>query len=256
VVTAGSGDDFIGVLGNDDIIDGGGGNNVIFLEAGNATLVDGIAVHHDTVIGFDPLNGDTIDLTTDAPTHALAHSTLINGGQDTQIALSDGSSIVLRGISSIDASFFNNGASPSLAAPLQPADLTGNGVSDGATEAAVADPAVSDLPSPTPTTPLPPAGTTADMVLRQASGQYEIYNIGQNAILAAAPLGQVGSDFEFLGLGSFATSTTNGMVLRSATSGVFEAYTISNNTVVGAANRGRSDRTGSWLASANLMAPA
>ncbi len=235
MVTAGVGDDFIGVLGNDDTIDGGGGNNVIFLTVSNVTLLDGSAVHHDTVIGFDPLNGDRIDLTTDPPANALAHSTLINGGQDTQIALSDGSTIVLRGISSIDASFFNSDVNSSLAAPLQPADLTGDGVSDGATDPAAAVPGVSDLPSPTP---LPPAGTTADLVLRQASGQYEIYNIGHNAILAAAPLGQVGSDFRFLGFGSFATPTINEMMLRSGTSGVFEAYAISDNSVIGVANLG------------------
>src|SRR6185312_1561799 len=46
----------------------------------------------------------------------------------------------------------------------------------------------------------PPAGTTADMILRGANsaptvaGQYEIYDIGSNAILAGYSLGQVGSD--------------------------------------------------------------
>jgi Ca2+-binding RTX toxin-like protein len=106
-VSAGSGDDFMGVLAGGDTIDGGGGNNVIFLLASNVTLTDGSAVHHDTVIGFEPPNGDTIHLTTDTPTNALAHSSLINNGQDTEIALSDGSTIVLRGIASIDTAFFS-----------------------------------------------------------------------------------------------------------------------------------------------------
>src|SRR5262249_2726773 len=56
--------------------------------------------------------------------------------------------------------------------------------------------------------PSPPPGTTADMILRASNtspiaGQYEIYDIGNNAILAASVLGQVGTDFQFAGLGSF-----------------------------------------------------
>ena len=39
--------------------------------------------------------------------------------------------------------------------------------------------------------PPPPGGTTADMILRHtvADGQYEIYDIGNNALLAALPVG-------------------------------------------------------------------
>jgi hypothetical protein len=45
----------------------------------------------------------------------------------------------------------------------------------------------------------PPAGTTADMILRRgADGMYEIYNIGNNAILAAFQLGQVGTQWQFV----------------------------------------------------------
>jgi probable HAF family extracellular repeat protein len=42
--------------------------------------------------------------------------------------------------------------------------------------------------------PPPPAGTTADMILRRADGMYEIYDIGNNTILGAFRLGQVGTD--------------------------------------------------------------
>jgi Bacterial Ig-like domain len=51
----------------------------------------------------------------------------------------------------------------------------------------------------------PPLGTTADLILRGANsaptvaGQYEIYDIGNNAILAGYSLGQVGSDWQFAG---------------------------------------------------------
>src|SRR6266478_4769554 len=48
----------------------------------------------------------------------------------------------------------------------------------------------------------PPAATTADMILRDGSGgNYEIYDIGNNSILAADSLGQVGTDWKFAGLG-------------------------------------------------------
>jgi probable HAF family extracellular repeat protein len=55
------------------------------------------------------------------------------------------------------------------------------------------------IPGPNPA---PPAATTADMILRGATGspsagQYEIYDIGNNSILAAYSLGQVGTDWQF-----------------------------------------------------------
>jgi len=87
----------------------------------------------------------------------------------------------------------------------------------------------------------PPAGTTADMILRGANsaptvaGQYEIYDIGSNAILAGYSLGQVGSDWQFAGLGRFFGSDTTDMLLRSASTGGFEVYDISNNNITGAA---------------------
>src|SRR5439155_235456 len=80
--------------------------------------------------------------------------------------------------------------------------------------------------------PSPPTGTTADMILRHgADGLYEIYDIGNNAILAANFLGQVRSDFQFAGLGAFNGSDTTDMLLRRATTGAFEVYDISNNII-------------------------
>jgi hypothetical protein len=59
---------------------------------------------------------------------------------------------------------------------------------------------------PTPTPP-PPAATTADMILRHgADGKYEIYDLGNNTILAAFQLGQVGTDWRFVA--SAASSAT------------------------------------------------
>jgi hypothetical protein len=67
--------------------------------------------------------------------------------------------------------------------------------------------------------PVAPAGTTANMVLRIANtsptaGQYEIYDIGNNSILAPFSLGQVGTDWQFAGLGRFNGSDTTDMLLR------------------------------------------
>jgi len=71
--------------------------------------------------------------------------------------------------------------------------------------------------------PPPPAGTTADMILRQgAFGTYEIYDIGNNAMLAAYQLGQVGTEWQFVGLGGFFGSDTTDMLLRNSNTGGFE----------------------------------
>src|SRR3954454_8494471 len=80
--------------------------------------------------------------------------------------------------------------------------------------------------------PPAPAGTSADMILRHgADGLYEIYDIGNNAILGAAFLGQVGLDWQFVGLGGFYGTDTSDMILRNSGTGAFEFYDISNNNI-------------------------
>src|SRR6516162_7807374 len=84
-----------------------------------------------------------------------------------------------------------------------------------------------------------PAGTTANMILRGANtspsaGQYEIYNISNNAILTSYSLGQVGTNWQFVGLGGFYGSDTSDMLLLNSTGG-FEVYDISNNNITNAA---------------------
>jgi probable HAF family extracellular repeat protein len=87
--------------------------------------------------------------------------------------------------------------------------------------------------------PPPPTGTTADMILRHgADGQYEIYDIGNNSILSGNSLGQVGTDWQFAGLGGFFGNDTTDLVLRSASTGAFEVYDIANNQLIGAAPLG------------------
>jgi len=88
--------------------------------------------------------------------------------------------------------------------------------------------------------PPPPAGTTADMILRGSTtspiaGQYEIYDIGNNAILAGYSLGQVGTTWAFVTLAGFFSSDTTDMLLRNTSTGGFEVYDITNNNITNAA---------------------
>jgi hypothetical protein len=94
------------------------------------------------------------------------------------------------------------------------------------------------LETPVPNPP-PPAATTADMILRgangsPAAGQYQIYDIGNNAILAGYSLAQIGTDWQFAGLGGFFGGDTTDLVLRNINTGQFEVYDIANNQITGA----------------------
>jgi hypothetical protein len=96
----------------------------------------------------------------------------------------------------------------------------------------------SEAPVTPVTNPPPPAGTTADMILRHlADGKYEIYDIGANSLLAAYQVGQVGTDWTFVTLGGFNGSDTTDMLLRNS-AGAFEVYDISNNNITNAASLG------------------
>jgi glucose/arabinose dehydrogenase len=89
----------------------------------------------------------------------------------------------------------------------------------------------------------PPAGTTADMILRRgADGMYEIYNIGNNTILAAftgaAFLGTVGMEWQVMGFGNFSSRGESDMILRNSNTGGLQVYDISNNQITGTAFMG------------------
>jgi hypothetical protein len=67
-----------------------------------------------------------------------------------------------------------------------------------------AAPASPPAPPPSPPTSSRPIGTTADMILHNnTNGAFEIYNLGSNAVLAAAQLGPIGSNWQLVGLGGF-----------------------------------------------------
>src|SRR5260370_677955 len=84
--------------------------------------------------------------------------------------------------------------------------------------------------------PPPPAGTTADMILRRGSdGFYEIYDIANNQITGAAFMGTVGLNWQFSGIGNFSGRGTSDMLLRNSNTGGLEVYDFNNNAITGAA---------------------
>src|SRR5262249_15005641 len=131
---------------------------------------------------------------------------------------------------SVQHSFlYSAGAYITLDDPLLVSDINNSGVLVGSysTHGFFA------VPGPNPS---PPQNTSADMILRQgAGGLYQIYDIGNNAILAAYSLGQVGTDFGFVTLGGFNDGDTSDMLLRNSTTGGFQIYDISNNNITGSA---------------------
>ncbi len=91
--------------------------------------------------------------------------------------------------------------------------------------------------------PPPPSGTTADMIMTELNtGGYEIYDLGNNAILANYPLGQVGIAWQFVGLGDFNGTDTSDMILQNGDTGALELYDISNNTITNAVSMGQIGR--------------
>ena len=85
-------------------------------------------------------------------------------------------------------------------------------------------------------------GATAAMVLRRSDGFYQSYSIGSNAISDSSQLGPVGTDWQFVTLGSFndniMTSFTSDMLLRNSTSGNFQVYNISRDQITNSASLG------------------
>jgi hypothetical protein len=113
LIRTGIGSDTVNVTGANDTVmsgvgAGAGQNALIKLSGANMTIADGPHAYSDTVVGFDQAAGDTIQLTgADTSVYAVAHQTQENGGQDTLITLNDGSTILLKGVSHIDSTFFS-----------------------------------------------------------------------------------------------------------------------------------------------------
>ncbi len=69
-------------------------------------MVQGSLSASDTVVGFEEGNTDRGSLTIDPAKNAVAYSGLVDGGQDTPVTLGDSSTILFKGGSHIDSSFF------------------------------------------------------------------------------------------------------------------------------------------------------
>src|SRR5665213_1924932 len=108
-VVIGTGHDTVNVAGSHDTVSAGnGGGSLISFGGSHETFADAASSYADTVVGFNQSAGDRIQLAgTDTVAHALADSRQVNGGHDTLITLNDGSSILLKGISSINSHFFS-----------------------------------------------------------------------------------------------------------------------------------------------------
>jgi hypothetical protein len=103
--------------------------------------------------------------------------------------------------------------------------------------------------------PNPPSATTAAMIMQDGSnGDFEIYDLGGNAILAGAALGQprvigsveaallgatAGPDWQAAGLGDFNGSDTSDMMLRNSSTGAFEIWDVANNNITNSAAMGQ-----------------
>jgi hypothetical protein len=81
---------------------------------------------------------------------------------------------------------------------------------------------------------LPPSvATTADMIMDDTSGDYEIYDLGGNTIQAAYAFDQISTSWQVAGLGNFAGTDTSDMLMRDPGNGQLEIYDVSNNNISG-----------------------
>jgi hypothetical protein len=79
-----------------------------------------------------------------------------------------------------------------------------------------------------------------DMLARDSNnGVFEVYDISNNTVTSAAPMGQVGLEWSVAGFGNFGgTPNETDMLMRDSNNGNFEVYDISNNTVTSASSLG------------------
>jgi hypothetical protein len=235
---------FTGLETDPDVAALGGGNFVVVWTDPDSTVTDIRAtVLHSTTDGAVGLVADNLLVNT-STTNAQSHASVMalpDGGF--LVSWYDGNTQYARAQrfdpvgNKLGAEIVVESAVGQLTSP-EAALLT-----DGRIAYAVSDVSSGDFdvatsiwaipPNPNP---IPPIGTTADLILRQSSsGFYEIYDIGNNTILAGYELGQVGLDWQFAGLGRFFGSDTTDMLLRNTSTGGFEVYDISNNNITGAA---------------------
>jgi hypothetical protein len=71
------------------------------------------------------------------------------------------------------------------------------------------------------------------MLMRNSNnGAFEVYDIVNNTIMSAQPMGQVGLEWTIAGFGNFSgNANETDMLMRNSNTGVFELYDIRNNTI-------------------------
>ena len=72
------------------------------------------------------------------------------------------------------------------------------------------------------------------------TGVFEIYDISNNQLTSAAPMGQVGLEWNVVGFGDFSgNANETDMLMRNTGTGTFEIYDISHNQLTSAAPMGQ-----------------
>ena len=81
----------------------------------------------------------------------------------------------------------------------------------------------------------PPPATTEVMIMDQTGmGNYEIYDLGNNAIQGYRALGQISTSLSVVQLGGFNGTDTADMLMRDGSTGEFWMYDVSGNNVTNA----------------------
>jgi hypothetical protein len=76
-------------------------------------------------------------------------------------------------------------------------------------------------------------------MLRDANtGDLQVYDIFDNEIVDSAPLGMIGLQWQFSGIGNFGSSGNSDLLVRNSNTGELEVNNISNNEITGSESLG------------------
>jgi hypothetical protein len=73
---------------------------------------------------------------------------------------------------------------------------------------------------------------TSDMLLRNGTGTFLLYDINNNNITNSVLLGTVGLEWQVKGFGNFGSRGESDMILRDSNTGAFRVYDISNDEII------------------------
>ena len=85
------------------------------------------------------------------------------------------------------------------------------------------------------------------MIRRSTDGAFQVLDISNNKVIGAAPIGQVGNEWQVAGFGDFNGDGTADMLMRRTSDGAFTFYDLSANKIIAS---GRSAMSGRSKASA------